>query len=85
MSNLLVLFFQAVNAERDRDVQRWALLKNARDVRQNALLNLAVRHQINRFQTIVRVKGANDFRQVFARERLAARYDEHAKIAAQSL
>ncbi len=47
-------------------------------------MDLAVRHQVNRIELVVLVKRPDDLRQVLSRERLAAREDQHAEIAAES-
>src|SRR5262249_16215829 len=60
-------------------------LKDALNVRQNPLLNLAVRHQINRFEPVVFVKGARDLRQVLASKRFTAGNDQDAKVCSQCL
>src|SRR5215510_6329499 len=84
-ANFLVLFFQAVDAERDCDVEFRAFFKDSGDVGHDALLDAAVRHQIDRFEVVVFVKRADHFGQVLARERLAARDDQYRELAAESL
>src|SRR5262245_27950018 len=51
-ANLFVLIFQAVNAERDGDVESGAFLQNAGDVGDDPLLDAAVRHQVDRFELV---------------------------------
>ena len=85
LADLLVLVFEAVDAEGDRHVQVRALFQNSRHVRDDALLDLPVRHEINRFELVVLVEGADDFRQVLARERFAPGEDEDAEVAAERL
>ena len=85
LTNLVVLFLQAVDTHRDRDVQVGTLFQNARDVGEDSFLNLSVRHQVNRFEIIMTIKRADDFRQVFPSKWLAAGEDQHAEIPAESL
>ena len=47
-------------------------------------MNLSVRHQINRIEFVVFVETANDFGQIFARERFAACENQNSQITAQS-
>ena len=46
-------------------------------------LNLPVGHDVDRFELVVGVKGPRDFRQVFARKRLATGKNQHAEVAAE--
>src|SRR5215510_5872197 len=84
-ANLLVLFFQAVHAESDGDVEIGAFFEDAGDVGHDPLLDAAVRHQVDRFELVVFIKRADDFGQVFARERLASRDDQDGQLAAERL
>ena len=63
-----MFFFQAVNAKRHCDIEFWALIQNARNIWNDPLLDAAVRHQVDGFELVVFIKGAHDFRQIFARE-----------------
>src|SRR5262249_31645825 len=60
-ANLLVLLFQAVDAERDGDVEFGALFEDAGDIGNDPLLDAAVRHQVDRFEFVVFIKRADDF------------------------
>src|SRR5207245_6832609 len=51
----------------------------------DSFLNLTIRHQINRFEIVVPIERADDFRQVFARKWLAARQNQNSEIAAERL
>src|SRR5262249_26777671 len=84
-ANLLVLFFQAVNAERDGDVEPGAFIEDAGDVGDDPLLDAPIRHQVDRFEFVIFIKRADDFGQVFAGERLAARDDQDGQFAAERL
>ena len=55
--------------------------EDSSDVRKDSLLNLAVRGDVDRFEFIVFVKGAGDFRQIFSREGLAAGENQDAQIS----
>src|SRR5262245_17438379 len=82
LTDLFLIFFQAVDAEGNRHVEFRALLKNARDVRNNPLLNLAVRHQVDRFELVVLVKRSGDLGKILSREGFAAGDDQNAEIGA---
>src|SRR2546421_9740507 len=72
LPNLVVLLLQSVDTHCDRHVQVRAFFENARDVRKDSLLNLSVRHQVNRLKIVVSIERTDDLRQVLAREWLAA-------------
>src|SRR5262245_16717766 len=84
-ANLLVLFLQTVDAERDGDVEPGAFFEDARDVGHDPLLDAAVRHQVDRFEFVVLIKRADDFGQILARKRLAARDDQDGQFASERL
>ena len=83
LTDLFVIFLQSVDAQRDRDVQIRALVQDARNVRKDPLLDLTVRHQVDRLEFVVLVKRPRDFRQVLTGERLAAGDDQDAEIGAE--
>ena len=78
-----MVFLQAVDAERDRNVQVRTFVKDARDIGNDPLLNLAVRHQVNRFEPVVLVKSVSDFGKVLSRERFPACNDQDSKVCAK--
>ena len=80
-----MLTLQTIDAQGHRNVQVGTLFQDPRNVRENAFLNLAIRHHIDRLQLVVPVERANDFRQILARKRLATGQNQNAEIAAQSL
>ena len=82
-ADLFVRILHPVDPERDRNVQLRTFFHDARDIREDTLVDLAVRHQVNRIELVVLVKRANDLRQVFSRKRLAAGKHKHAEIAAE--
>ena len=84
LSNFVVLLLQTVDAHSDRDVKVRALFENSCHVRKDALLNLSIRHQVNRFEFVVTIERTYDFRQIFAREGIAPGKDEHAEVPAES-
>ena len=73
LTNRFVFFFQT------------AFLKNARDIRNDSLLDLSVGHQVNRFQFVVLVERLCDFRKILTRERLAAGDDQNTQVGAECL
>ena len=85
LANLLVRHFETVNSESDGDVQIRTLFQDASDVGKDSFLNLSVRHDVNRLELVVLVKALRYFRQILARERLAAGKNQDAQIAAQRL
>src|SRR5438132_5444593 len=64
LANLVVLIFQPVDAQRNRHIQVRTLIKKARDVGNNSLLNLSVRHQINRFEVVMSIETADELRKI---------------------
>ena len=78
-----MLFLEAVDAQSHGDVQSGALVEHANHIGDNAPLNLAIGSDVHRFEAIVRVEGARDFRQILAGEWLAAGQNQDAKIAAK--
>jgi hypothetical protein len=80
-----MLVLQAIDAERNGNVQTRALFEDTRDVGKDSFLNLTVRHDVNRFQLIVLVKGAGDFGKIFPRERFASSENQHTEVSAERL
>ena len=83
LADRFMIFLHAVDAQGHRDVETGTLVQNSRDIRDDALLNLSIRHQIDRFQLVVPAEGPRDFRQVLAGKGFAARDDQYAEIGAQ--
>src|SRR6185436_18000940 len=79
-SDLFVGFLNTIDAERDGDVQIRAFVEDPGHIRKYALMDLSVRHQVNRVKLVVLVKRTNDLRQVLSCERLAAGKNQHAEI-----
>jgi hypothetical protein len=80
-----VLFLQSIDAHRYGDVEVRAFFEDTGDVGKNSLLNLTVRHQVNRFQIVVAIKRVDNLGQVFAGKWLAAGQNQHAQVAAEGL
>ncbi len=85
LPDLLVLAFQTINSQGNSNVQIRTFLEDPCDVGKYSLLNLPVRHNVNRLELIVGIKGTGDFRQVFSCKRLAAGKYQHTQVATQSL
>src|SRR5687767_4100390 len=73
--------FRSIDTQRDGDVQVRTLLQDPGDVGKDPLLDLTVRHDVNRFKIVVLVESARDLRKILTSERLATGQDQDAKIA----
>src|SRR5258706_247092 len=81
LTNLFMRRLNTVDPERNSHVQFGTLFEDASDVRKDSLLNLSVRHDVDRLELVVLVKSLRDFRKVFARERFTAGENQDAQVA----
>src|SRR5206468_7220519 len=82
-ADLFVSVLYAVDAESNRDVKLWTFLENACHIREYPLMDLAVRHQINRIELVVLIERTHDLGQVLSRKRFTAGENENSEIAAE--
>src|SRR4029453_4967978 len=83
-ANLFVRFFNPVDAEGYGHVKVRTFVKDPCHVGKYSLMDLPVRHQINRVEFFFFVKRTDDLWQVLSREWLATGKDQHAEISAES-
>src|SRR5216117_1841827 len=83
LTDRVEVFLQAVDAKGDRHVQVRTFVQDACDVGNDPLLDLAVRHQVDRFQLVVLVESSRDFGKVLSCKRFAARNDQNAEIGSK--
>src|SRR5262249_9008187 len=83
LTDRVVVFLQAVDAEGDRHVQSRTFVQDACDVGNDPLLDLAVRHQVDRFQLVVLMESSRNFGKVLSRKRFTARNDQNAEIGSK--
>src|SRR5262245_36992627 len=77
-----VVFFKAIDSKSDCYVQLRTLFQNSRYIRNDALLNLSIRHEVNGLEPVVFMKCPRHVRQILASERFTARDDQDAEISA---
>src|SRR4030095_12529777 len=85
LTDLFMLRFWSIDSQGNCNVEIRTLLKNLGYIRKDSLLNLSVRHDVDRFELVVCVESPSYIRQILARKRLAAGKNQNAQVAAKRL
>src|SRR4030095_1125777 len=85
LTDLLMLRFWSIDSQGNCNVEIRTLLKNVGYIRKDSLLNLSVRHDVDRFEFVVLIKRSSDARQVLPGEGFTSGQNQHSEISTQGL
>src|SRR5688500_16580644 len=75
--------FEPIDTQGYGDIEIGTFLEDARDVREDSLLNLPVGHDVNGFELVVLVESTSDFGKILTGKRLAPCQNQDSQTAAE--